>query len=348
MITYLLLISLQVEPQYAKELFRILTTIPFPYIYIQGIFSITFISLFVNFSVKFLNVIMKILKQTILTILCYNKIKKQVISLQERQDLSKIKITDNIMFTSVFSNLEIVKKFLELLLSINIKTIKVLQKEKAIDTIGKSRGVRFDVYLENDAAIYDIEIQTSNTYDLPKRTRYYHSSIDSDLLDKGEKSFNILKVSYVIFICTFNPFNVENINECIYKFEKMCILENKVLKLNDKSYDVFINSKCDLSKVKNNDVKAFIELLNNGYHSETKSELTNMIENEMSRLKENEEWRKEYMTLQEYDERMIVYVDMAKKMIKEKCSDEFILKIVDLSEEQLERIRYDVEHGYES
>ncbi len=54
------------------------------------------------------------------------------------------------------------------------------------------------------------------------------------------------------------------------------------------------------------------------------------------------------MTLQEYDERMIVYVDMAKKMIKEKCSDEFILKIVDLSEEQLERIRYDVEHGYES
>ncbi|MCI8629186.1 MAG: Rpn family recombination-promoting nuclease/putative transposase [Firmicutes bacterium] len=268
--------------------------------------------------------------------------------MQERQDLSKIKITDNIMFTSVFSNLEIVKKFLELLLSINIKTIKVLQKEKAIDTIGKSRGVRFDVYLENDAAIYDIEIQTSNTYDLPKRTRYYHSSIDSDLLDKGEKSFNILKVSYVIFICTFNPFNVENINECIYKFEKICILENKVLKLNDKSYDIFINSKCDLSKVKNNDVKAFIELLNNGYHSETKSELTNMIENEMSRLKENEEWRKEYMTLQEYDERMIVYVDMAKKMIKEKCSDEFILKIVDLSEEQLERIRYDVEHGYES
>lgn len=73
-----------------------------------------------------------------------------------------------------------------------------------------------------------------------------------------------------------------------------------------------------------------------------------MIENEMSRLKENEEWRKEYMTLQEYDERMIIYVDMAKKMIKEKCSDELILKIVDLSEEQLERIRYDVEHGYES
>ena len=54
------------------------------------------------------------------------------------------------------------------------------------------------------------------------------------------------------------------------------------------------------------------------------------------------------MTLQEYDERMIIYVDMAKKMIKEKCSDELILKIVDLSEEQLERIRYDVEHGYES
>ncbi len=267
--------------------------------------------------------------------------------LTKRDDLSQIKITDNIMFTSVFSNLKIVKKFLELLLNVNIKEIKVIQKEKAIDNVGHSRGVRFDVYLENDTTIYDIEIQTSNTYDLPKRIRYYHSKIDSDLLDKGKKSFKLLKVSYVIFICTFNPFNIENVNECIYRFEKMCIVENKILKLNDKSYDIFINSKCNLNKVKNNDIKAFVELLNNGYHSETKSELTNMIENEMNRLKENEEWRNEYMTLQEYDQRMIVYVDMAKKMIKEKCSDELILKIVDLSEEQLERIRYDVEHGYE-
>ena len=96
--------------------------------------------------------------------------------------------------------------------------------------------------------------------------------MDSDLLDKGEKSFNLLKVSYVIFICTFNPFNIENVNECIYRFEKMCMVENKLLKLNDKSYDIFINSKCNLNKVKNNDIKAFIELLNNGYHSETKSE----------------------------------------------------------------------------
>ena len=37
------------------------------------------------------------------------------------------------MFTSVFSNLEIVKKFLELLLNVKIKEIKVIQKEKVID-----------------------------------------------------------------------------------------------------------------------------------------------------------------------------------------------------------------------
>ncbi len=137
------------------------------------------------------------------------------------------------MFTSVFSNLEIVKKFLELLLNVKIKEIKVIQKEKVIDDVGHSRGVRFDVYLENDTTIYDIEIQTSNTYDLSKRVRYYHSKIDSDLLDKGEKSFNLLKVSYVIFICTFNPFNIENVNEFIYRFEKMCILEGKPKQLRE-------------------------------------------------------------------------------------------------------------------
>ena len=43
---------------------------------------------------------------------------------------------------------------------------------------------------------------------------------------------------------------------------------------------------------------------------------------------------------------MMVYVDVAKKMIKQQYNDEAILKIVDLSEEQLEHIRYDIEHGY--
>lgn len=267
--------------------------------------------------------------------------------LSKRDDLSKIKITDNIMFTSVFSNLEIVKKFLELLLEIKIKEIKVIQKEKTIDSVGNSRGVRFDVYLENDITIYDIEIQTSNTYDLPKRTRYYHSKMDANLLDKGEKSFDLLKTSYVIFICTFNPFSINKVNECIYQFEKQCMIENKILKLNDKSYDIFINSKCNLDKIKNNDIKAFIELLNNGYHSETKSDLTNMIEKEMNRLKENEEWRKEYMTLQEYDQRMIVYVDVAKEMIKDGFDFDTISKYAKLTKEQLEHIKYDIEHGYE-
>ena len=51
--------------------------------------------------------------------------------------------------------------------------------------------------------VYDIEMQVSHTKELPKRSRYYQSMIDLQLIDKGQL-YDELKRSYVIFI---NPFD---------------------------------------------------------------------------------------------------------------------------------------------
>ena len=48
-----------------------------------------------------------------------------------------------------------------------------------------SRGVRFDVYTQGDNRIFDIELQTANEGDLPKRARYYQGVIDVDNLPEG-------------------------------------------------------------------------------------------------------------------------------------------------------------------
>lgn len=56
--------------------------------------------------------------------------------------------------------------------------------------------------------IFDVEMQMSDTLELPKRSRYYQSVCDMDSLEAG-KFYSDLKESYVIFICPFDLFGKE-------------------------------------------------------------------------------------------------------------------------------------------
>lgn len=215
--------------------------------------------------------------------------------------IDNIPIIDDILFTTVISNEEIAKSLLESILNVTITKITRIERESQRSEVSNLRGVRFDVYIEDDKTAYDIEIQTSNNSDLPKRTRFYQAKNDIHMLRKGEKHFSKLKKSYIIFICTFHPFEDSSTNECIYTFENICLTSNKVIKLKDDAYRVFVNSECNLNKIKDNNLKAFIELIKDGFHTNTESPLTNKILNEIDRVKRNEGWRTDYMTQKERD-----------------------------------------------
>ena len=227
--------------------------------------------------------------------------------------IDNIPIVDDILFTTVISNEEIARSLLEAILNITVTKITRIERESQRSEVSNLRGVRFDIYIENDKTAYDIEIQTSDNGDLPKRTRFYQVKNDIHMLRKGEKHFSKLKKSYIIFICTFHPFENSDTNECIYTFENICLINNKIIKLKDDAYRVFVNSECDLNKIKNNNLKAFIELIRDGFHTNTESPLTNKILNEMDRVKRNEGWRTNYMTQKERD------LDMMHKGEQEKC-----------------------------
>ena len=79
---------------------------------------------------------------------------------------------------------------------------------------------------DNEGRVYDIEMQCSNSprNDLAKRSRFYQSLIDGELLDKG-KPYEELNPSYVIFICTFDPFHR---GLPIYTFTHCCKEDNRV------------------------------------------------------------------------------------------------------------------------
>lgn len=263
--------------------------------------------------------------------------------------IDNIPIVDDILFTTVISNEEIAKSLLESILNVTITKITRIERESQRSEVSNLRGVRFDVYIEDDKTAYDIEIQTSNNSDLPKRTRFYQAKNDIHILRKGEKHFSKLKKSYIIFICTFHPFEDSDTNECIYTFENICLTSNKIIKLKDDAYRVFVNSECDLDKIKNNNLKAFIELIKDGFHTNTESPLTNKILNEIDRVKRNEGWRTDYMTQKERDLDMIhrgqqegrqeEKIQMVGKLLDKNMDISFISEVTGLSNKEIEELQ---------
>ena len=73
---------------------------------------------------------------------------------------------------------------------------------------------------------------------LAKRSRYYHSQMDMELLVRGQ-DYEQLPSSYVIFICDFDPFHLKRY---CYTFENIC-LENCNLKLSDGNHTIFLSTK---------------------------------------------------------------------------------------------------------
>lgn len=263
--------------------------------------------------------------------------------------IDKIPIIDDILFTTVISNEEIAKSLLEAILNVTVTKITRIERESQRSEVSNLRGVRFDVYIEDDKTAYDIEIQTSSSSNLPKKTRFYQAKNDIHMLRKGEKHFSKLKKSYIIFICTFHPFEDSDTNECIYIFENICLTSNKIIKLKDDAYRVFVNSECDLSKIKNNNLKAFIELIRDGFHTNTESPLTNKILNEIDRVKRNEGWRTDYMTQKERDLDMIhrgqqegrqeEKIQMVGKLLDKNMDISFISEVTGLSNKEIEELQ---------
>lgn len=100
-----------------------------------------------------------------------------------------------------------------------------------------SRSVRLDVLFTDSTAWYDIEMQVQNKGNIPKRVRYTHSAVDTNILEPGQ-DYNMLKPGYVIFLCCFDCFGR---GEAVYRFLRYD--EEKCLPLGDESYTIILNSK---------------------------------------------------------------------------------------------------------
>lgn len=114
----------------------------------------------------------------------------------------ELTFTDNFMFCKVLTlNPHLCEEMLQLILGKRICIVS-RQDQKSIQITPDGKGVRMDVYVEDeDNAIYDIEMQTTSEMNLPKRSKYYQGIIDMNIIEAG-KDYNELRQRFGFRRCS--------------------------------------------------------------------------------------------------------------------------------------------------
>ena len=191
-------------------------------------------------------------------------------------------ISNDFLFGKIMQNAELCQELLQ-------RILPDPELQKAIKPDADAKSIRLDVYVrDGKGTIYDIEMQVTDTKELPKRTRYYQSLIDLQLIDKGQH-YKLLKPSYIIFICPFDAFHQ---GRHIYTFENLC-KEDHNIALEDGAVKIFLNADSKMDDV-SKELAAFLDYVAG---KETDDSFVKKLDDAVKRAKKNREWRHEYMTL---------------------------------------------------
>ena len=283
-------------------------------------------------------------------------------------NLELLPLTDDYIFKRVFAykgNESVLKDFLEALLKIKIKGIKITNPEIIPYEKGEKRGL-LDIKAEiNDGTMLDVEMQMKNERNTEERATEYMGKMISEQLQVGEDYQN-LKKSIVIFITNYN-FLKRNSYHSVgrMKFDKT--IEDEYVNMGyDKEDEVaskYIEVHyIELPKFKKKELSRFTKL------DQWMCIFTQNREGIMLAEKENKEIKRAINTLDflskdpkererhnstimaEYNRLVSEHnffedgkkegkIEIAKKMLKEKVPIEMIEKFTELSKEEIEKIK---------
>ena len=191
------------------------------------------------------------------------------------------------------SDTEICRGILEKILNVPIRKVAFPITPKSIDTAPDSGGIRANACInDGQGTIYSVEIQCGGERELPRKSRYFQCSIDSGLISSGE-SCTELKESYIIFICTFDPFSY---GRHIYTFENRC-LENPSLVPGDETTEVFLSTRGEKDDVdlEMKELLAYIENSTDSCAQQASSLLVKKIHKRVAEVTRNKDMEIQYM-----------------------------------------------------
>ncbi len=209
--------------------------------------------------------------------------------------IQELNLADNFLFGKVMSDTEICRMVLEKILNISIKKAEFPVTRKTTDIAPDGGGVRLDACINDEQdTIYSVEMLCCKDEELLKKARYFQCNIDSDIILSGKRCTK-LKKSYIIFICTFDPFSDER---HLYTFENRC-LENLSLTLGDETTEIFLSTKGKKDDM-DDEMKDFLAYIENSTDTcvqQTSSPLVKAIHKRVAEIKLDKNMELQYMTL---------------------------------------------------
>ena len=207
--------------------------------------------------------------------------------------IESLTIIDDFMFGAVMSDPSLCKPLLERILNIRIERIEYPELQKVIHQRYGSKSVRLDVYAADEAGtVYNVEIQTTDRKNLPKRMRYYQGLIDLNILNRGE-DYKALRKSFVIFICTYDPFGQ---GRWVYTFDNRC-REDPALSLGDEAVKIVLNTRGHVGEI-SEELKNLLRYMDGCLPED---DYTRRLDSTVAEVRRDEKWRREYMVLVERD-----------------------------------------------
>ena len=221
----------------------------------------------------------------------------------DKIDWDSLTFTNNYVFLEVMNNKKRCQYLIEKILHIPIKKIlQIVAERRTSSPRISSKSIRLDVYVEIlDGTVIDLEMQVtgigSTIYrdtdeeqvesELPLRTRYYQSLISMDMLRKG-MDYPELRKSFVVFICTFDPYGK---GLPVYHFTNRSKEDNS-LEMGDLTENIFLNAKA-ANNTEDKELAAFLRYVNSGL---AQNAFTREIDKETKRVRRDRDWRERVVT----------------------------------------------------
>lgn len=235
----------------------------------------------------------------------------------ETRTLQELNLLDNFLFEEALNQGENSIEFCRILLSTilekDFKNITITPQRNVSGTSPGKRGIRMDAYIEADeyidslddllsnadieinSGIYNIEPNKYKASSEAKRTRYYHSLIDSKILKSGV-DYSKLKQVVVIMILPYDPFGM---NRMVYTIKNSCI-EDPSIPYDDGIITIYLYTKGTEGNPSQN-LKNLLKYIEETTTENATNSNLKAIHNMVTQIKASEEVGVRYMQSWEYE-----------------------------------------------
>lgn len=204
----------------------------------------------------------------------------------------ELNLSNGFLFGEVMEDEETCKVLVEIVFGREVSRVRRLTKERQMDADSIHKGVRLDVYFEDDRdTVYCVEMQNQSQGYLSRRSRHYQSVIDVKMLPVGEADYRALRDGAVVFICTFDPFGYRRF---CYTFENKC-MEVPELAMGDGTRKIFLSTEGENEEETRVELVDFLRYVKDSVRVEPKTDLVKKVAERVRNVKRDQSMEARYM-----------------------------------------------------